>query len=72
MVVFVSFDKFVIEPSVVGDVDVSVVLTALLSDLVKSPNCLRAFMDVSLASSNDCAVLSNCGRRDVKLKDCHD
>ena len=54
------------EVTVVGSV--SAVFTARLSDLVNSANCLRAFWDVSLASSKDCAVLSRCGRRDVKLK----
>ena len=70
MVVLVSFANVDITSFVnsLVDDDDSVDLTVRFNDFVNSPNCFRAFNDVSLASSNDWAVLSRCGRRFVKLK----
>ena len=67
MVVLVSFANVDIT-SFVNSEDDSVDLTVRFNDFVNSPSCLRAFNDVSLASSNDWAVLSRCGRRFVRLK----
>ena len=67
MVVLVSFANVDIT-SFVNSLELSVDLTVRFNDFVNSPNCFRAFNDVSLASSNDWAVLSRCGRRFVKLK----
>ena len=67
MVVLVSFANVDIT-SFVNSLELSVDLTVRFNDFVNSRNCFRAFRDVSLASSNDWAVLSRCGRRFVRLK----